>query len=192
MDLPFSGEASHSHGYKCIGWKYPQNSVGWYRKHLTLPAEDAGKQIFIEFEGIFRDSEIFCNGFFIGGERSGYASRTYDITDYVNFGGDNVITVRCDATVEEGWFYEGAGIYRNVYLKKSGPAAVKPYSVVLRDGKVSLEYAMATGADAREVTEKVAFYDAQGKQVKKMTHKWSVEDPYSILCNLVQNSWWCK
>lgn len=178
VDLPFSGEASHSHGYKCIGWKYPQNSVGWYRKHLTLPSEDAGKQIFIEFEGIFRDSEIFCNGFFVGGEKSGYASRTYDITDYVNFGGDNVITVRCDATVEEGWFYEGAGIYRNVYLKKAGPAAVKPYSVVLRDGKVSLEYAMATGADSKDVTQKVTFYDAEGKQVKKMTHKWRLEDPY--------------
>lgn len=178
VDLPFSGEASHSHGYKCVGWKYPANSVGWYRRHLQIPAEDKGKQVFIEFEGIFRDSRIYCNGFYVGSEESGYISRTYDITDYLNYGGDNVITVRCDASVEEGWFYEGAGIYRNVWLRTCGPAAVKPYSVVMRDGKLTFDCCMATGADRKAVESRIAYYDAEGRKVSKMTHLWSVEDPY--------------
>ena len=127
VDLPYSPEASHSHGYKCIGWKYPENSVGWYRKHIEIPAEDKGKQFFIEFEGIYRDSEVFCNGFYLGGERSGYASSVYTLTPYLNYGGDNVIAVRCDASLEEGWYYEGAGIYRNVRLYKSGPVSMKHY-----------------------------------------------------------------
>ena len=57
VDLPYAAEASHSHGYKCVGWKYPESSVGWYRKKLFIPEEDRGKRILIEFEGIFRDSE---------------------------------------------------------------------------------------------------------------------------------------
>lgn len=133
VDLPFSAEASHSHGYKCIGWKYPESSVGWYRKHIFIPAEDASKRILIEFEGIFRDSEVFCNGIYMGHERSGYASRVYDMTEYVKFGEDNLITVRVDASMEEGWFYEGAGIYRNVYLHKTAQTAVEPYGVMLRN-----------------------------------------------------------
>lgn len=135
VDLPYSPEASHSHGYKCIGWKYPENSVGWYRKHIEIPAEDKGKQFFIEFEGIYRDSEVFCNGFYLGGERSGYASSVYTLTPYLNYGGDNVIAVRCDASLEEGWYYEGAGIYRNVRLYKSGPVSMKHYSLKISQKK---------------------------------------------------------
>ena len=128
VDLPFSPQASHSHGYKCIGWKYPGNSVGWYRRHLEIPAEDEGKQIWVEFEGVYRASQVFCNGFWLGGEESGYTSAVYNLSPYLNYGGDNVIAVRCDATLEEGWYYEGAGIYRNVRLHKAGPVAIKPYS----------------------------------------------------------------
>lgn len=120
VDLPYSGDASHSHGYKCIGWKYPQNSVGWYRKHFTVPQEDRGKEIGIEFEGIFRDAEVFCNGIYLGHERSGYNVQYYNLTDVLDYGAENVITVRCDASLEEGWYYEGAGIYRNVWLHIGG------------------------------------------------------------------------
>lgn len=129
VDLPFSGQASHSHGYKTIGWKYPDTSVGWYRKHLFVPQSDKGKHITIEFEGIFRDSEVFCNGVYLGHEVSGYASKVYDLTEALNYGADNVIVVRCDASIEEGWFYEGAGIYRNVYLRKTDPLSLEPYGL---------------------------------------------------------------
>ena len=133
VDLPYSGDASHSHGYKCIGWKYPETSVGWYRKHLFIPEEYRGSRLAVEFEGIFRDSEVFCNGIYMGHERSGYASSVYDITEYIEYGKDNVIAVRADASLEEGWFYEGAGIYRNVYLHRTSQTAVVPYGVQVKE-----------------------------------------------------------
>ena len=108
VDLPFAAEASHSHGYKTVGYKYPQTSVGWYRKTFTVPARDYGKHIWLQFDGIFRDARIWVNGFYLGHEPSGYATRTYDISEYLNYGGENLVCVRADATLEEGWFYEGA------------------------------------------------------------------------------------
>ena len=123
VDLPFDSKASHSHGYKTVGWKYPKTSVGWYRKTFTIPSEAKGKPVSIRFDGIFRDSDIWVNGFWLGGEKSGYTSATYDIAPYLEYGGENIVAVRADATFEEGWFYEGAGIYRHVWLTIGEPAA---------------------------------------------------------------------
>ncbi|MDR0962205.1 MAG: DUF4982 domain-containing protein [Mediterranea sp.] len=127
VDLPYSGEASHSHGYKTIGWKYPQNSVGWYRRSFHIPQSDKGRHIAVRFDGIFRDAQVFCNGFYLGHEPSGYATQVYNLTEYLNYGGENTLTVRADASTEEGWFYEGAGIYRHVWLLKSAPLHVKEF-----------------------------------------------------------------
>ena len=127
VDLPYAGEASHSHGYKTVGYKYPETSVGWYRKTFTVPAGDYGKHIWLQFDGIFRDARIWVNGFYIGHEPSGYATRTYDISEYLNYGGENLVCVRADATLEEGWFYEGAGIYRHVWLNKASKVHVAPF-----------------------------------------------------------------
>lgn len=121
VNLPFHGDASHSHGYKTVGYEYPETSVGWYRKTFHIDSLDAGKHIEILFDGIFRDSRVWVNGFFCGGEECGYLSQHYDITDYINFGGENIVCVRADATLEEGWFYEGGGIYRHVWLTKTEP-----------------------------------------------------------------------
>lgn len=200
VDLPYSPEASHSHGYKCIGWRYPENSVGWYRKHIEIPAEDKGKQFFIEFEGIYRDSEVFCNGFYLGGERSGYASSVYTLTPYLNYGGDNVIAVRCDASLEEGWYYEGAGIYRNVRLYKSGPVSMKHYSLKISQKKtdgsiwtvsdgtadvyvdescIDLDYILADAAVNRnKVTREIEIRDAEGRRVERAERRWSIDSPY--------------
>lgn len=129
VDLPFSGEASHSHGYKTVGYKYPETSVGWYRKTFEVPAEDFGKHISLQFDGIFRDAKIWVNGFYLGSEPSGYATQIYDISEYLNYGGENVVAVRADATLEEGWFYEGGGIYRHVWLDKADPVHVAPFGI---------------------------------------------------------------
>lgn len=200
VDLPYSPEASHSHGYKCIGWKYPENSVGWYRKYIEIPAEDKGKQFFIEFEGIYRDSEVFCNGFYLGGERSGYASSVYTLTPYLNYGGDNVIAVRCDASLEEGWYYEGAGIYRNVRLYKSGPVSMKHYSLKIGQKKtdgsiwtvsdgtadvyvdescIDFDYVLADASVSRDkVTREIEIRDAEGRRVERAERRWSIDSPY--------------
>jgi beta-galactosidase len=127
VDLPYAAEASHSHGYKTVGYKYPETSVGWYRKTFTVPAKDYGKHLWLQFDGIFRDARVWVNGFYLGHEPSGYATQVYDISEYLNYGGENIVCVRADATLEEGWFYEGAGIYRHVWLNKADKLHVAPF-----------------------------------------------------------------
>ena len=125
--LPYANAASHSHGYKTVGYKYPETSVGWYRKVINIPPDDLGKHIVLQFDGVFRDARVWFNGFYMGAEPSGYATQIYDVTEYVNYGGENLICVRADASLEEGWFYEGAGIYRDVWLVKSAAVSVAPF-----------------------------------------------------------------
>ena len=127
VDLPFERKASHSHGYKTVGWKYPETSVGWYRKTFTVPKDVEGKHFTLRFDGIFRHANVWVNGFWLGTEPSGYATQVYDISEYLNYGVENVVAVRVDATLEEGWFYEGAGIYRHAFLEMTDPVHVAPF-----------------------------------------------------------------
>lgn len=176
VDLPYSKDASHSHGYKTIGWKYPDKSVGWYRKHLFIPKSDSGRNISIEFEGIYRNAQVFCNGFFLGTEPSGYATQIYNITDYLNYGGDNVITVRADASLEEGWFYEGAGIYRHTYLNKTNRIHVASFgtfvTTALSGNKARINVSTTITNDDSEkasITIKQIIYNMEGKQISSAT-----------------------
>jgi beta-galactosidase len=143
VDLPFAAEASHSHGYKTVGYRYPETSVGWYRKTFTVPTDDLGRHLHLEFDGIFRNAQVWVNGFYLGHEASGYATQVYDISEYLNYGGDNVIAVRADASREEGWFYEGAGIYRHVWLVKADKVHVAPFGTFVH-ADLSAPFAEAT------------------------------------------------
>jgi len=124
VEAPFDAKGSHSHGYKAIGRNFPERSVGWYRKTFRVPESDLGRRIALEFDGVHRDAIVWVNGFYLGRQVSGSTSFRYDITDYLNYGGENVVTVRADATLEEGWYYEGAGIHRHVWLTKTAPLHV--------------------------------------------------------------------
>ncbi|HOK50844.1 MAG TPA: beta-galactosidase GalA [Bacteroidales bacterium] len=127
VTLPFTPQGGHSHGYRAIGINFPENSIGWYRKHFYIPTSDFGRKVFIHFEGVHRDAQVWVNGFYCGRNHSGYYGFEYDITDYLNYGGNNVIAVRVDASMEEGWYYEGAGIYRHVWLIKTSPLHIARY-----------------------------------------------------------------
>ena len=130
VDLPhdwavegeFRPEANMSHGYLPGG-------VAWYRKSFDIPAADADGKLFLEFDGIFRDAEVYLNGHLIGNEPSGYIATRYDVTDQALYGQRNMLAVRVDATRFEGWWYEGAGIYRHVSLLKTPQMHVKPWGV---------------------------------------------------------------
>jgi beta-galactosidase len=124
VEQPFNSNGSFSHGFKAIGRNFPESSIGWYRKNFFIPESDLGRKISIVFDGVFRNSIVWVNGHYLGTEESGYNQFQYDITDLLNYGGNNVIAVRADATMEEGWFYEGAGIYRHVWLLKTAPVFV--------------------------------------------------------------------
>lgn len=105
-----------AHGYKPVGGLFPETSIGWYRKKIFIPAKDSSKKTSINFEGVFRNATVWLNGFYIGTNKSGYSGITYDLSDFIKYGEENTLTVRVDATQYEGWFYEGAGIYRHVWL----------------------------------------------------------------------------
>ena len=120
VELPFvRDEEQQSHGYKPLGRRYPETSVGWYRREFEIPASDLGRRIAVEFDGAFRDVLIFVNGCFIGRNDNGYAPFRFDLTDFLSYGEKNYIVARVDASFGDGWFYEGAGIYRHVWLTKT-------------------------------------------------------------------------
>ena len=116
VELPFEKGSDMSHGYKPLGAYFPGNSVGWYRKTFSLPECGQSDRVSLTFDGVFRNSQVWVNNFYLGDNFSGYTSFSYDITDLVRRGEDNLIVVRVDASQIEGWFYEGAGIYRHVWL----------------------------------------------------------------------------
>ena len=125
VELPYvNADELNDFGDHPIGRNYPATSIGWYRRVFTLPASDAGRRISLEFDGIFRDATIALNGRLVGRNFSGYAPFRADVTDLVAWGGVNTLVVRVDATEHEGWFYEGAGIYRHAWLVKTNPVHV--------------------------------------------------------------------
>jgi len=155
VELPFVNSPSFdvmSHGYKPVGGAYPATSIGWYRKHFMIAAADSGKRTRIRFDGIFRDSRIWLNGFYLGNNLSGYSSCSFDVTDYLQYGKENVLVVRVDATQYEGWFYEGAGIYRHVWLDQYEPLHI------IEDGL--FVHTTVTGRTARVAVESTVINEA--------------------------------
>ena len=102
--------------------------VAWYRKSFDLP-DCTDKRVLIFFDGVYRNSTVYLNEYYIGTHSGGYDAFYYDITDFVNFGGKNTLAVRVDATGREGWWYEGGGIYRDVRIEITDNLSVKPDGV---------------------------------------------------------------
>jgi beta-galactosidase len=138
VELPFMwDEELKSHGYKPLGRRYPETSVGWYRREFDIPAGDAGRRVAVEFDGAFRDVLVFVNGCFIGRNDNGYAPFRFDITDFLAIGQKNCIVARVDATFGDGWFYEGAGIYRHVWLTKTDALHFGPWDSYVRTSEIA-------------------------------------------------------
>ncbi len=175
VELPFVNDPGlASKGFHPLGRNYPETSVGWYRRVLELDAADAGKRISLEFDGSYRETMVVFNGFYIGRHSGGYDPFRFDITDFANPGGRNVLLVRVDATSSDGWFYEGAGIYRHVWLVKTHPVHVKQWGTFIRSEVKSNSASLAirtelandtsSDKDARVVS---TVLDAKGKEVGK-------------------------
>jgi beta-galactosidase len=125
VELPFRDVPSlPSHGGHPLGRDFPETSIGWYRRVFELPASGTGKRLSIDFDGVFRNAVVIFNNHYIGVNFSGYAPFHADVTDFADYGGQNVLLLRVDATLGEGWFYEGAGIYRHVWLTKTNPVHI--------------------------------------------------------------------
>ena len=105
-----------------------------YVKHFDLPEEDREKRVHLEFDGVFRDCEVFVNGSFVGRHLSGYTSFGFDISELCDFGATNAVAVQVDASDNELWSYEGAGIYRSVRLVKTALVFVPRWGTFVRTG----------------------------------------------------------
>jgi beta-galactosidase len=117
--------------------KLPYYGVAWYRKHLSLPASDAGKQIVLEVDGSMSYTTVWCNGRIVGGWPYGYSSWQLDLTPYVKPGQDNVLAFRLDNPARSSRWYPGGGIYRSVWLTRTSPVHVAQWGTFITTPEVS-------------------------------------------------------
>ncbi len=141
LDLPhdwsIAGPFSETNKTGGAGGFLP-SGISWYRKHFTFPETDSGKSIFIEFDGVMANSDVWINGFHLGHRPNGYVSFNYELTGHLNFGGDNIIAVRADTSAQPAsrW-YSGAGIYRHVRLVVTEPIHFAENGIFISTPKVS-------------------------------------------------------
>jgi len=178
VELPFRNDpALASKGFYPLGRTYPETSVGWYRRLFELPASAAGKRISLEFDGAYREALVVVNGFYVGRHIGGYDPFSFDVTDFVNPGAVNVVLVRVDATQSDGWFYEGAGIYRHVWLVTTNPVHVKLWGTLVRtevmssgDAVVKIHTEVVNDGQSDQIVRVIStILDPAGKTVKSAT-----------------------
>ena len=121
------------------GTGYLPGGIGWYRKSFDLPESLRGSRIFVDFDGVYRDSDVWVNGHLLGHRPSGYSSFEYELTPYLNFGADhNLMAVRVDhSAAADSRFYTGSGIYRHVWLVTAQPVHVAHWGTFVRTPIVS-------------------------------------------------------
>lgn len=112
--------------------RLPYQGIGWYRKSFVLDSTDADKRIYVDFDGVMAYAQVWLNGQYVGGWPYGYNSFRLDLTPYVRTDGENLLAVRTDTEKWESRWYPGAGIYRNVWLVKTGQVQVKHWSARMR------------------------------------------------------------
>jgi beta-galactosidase len=148
--------------------------VGWYRKTFAVPAGFRNKKVFIYFDGVYKNSEVWLNGHSLGKRPSGFASFQYELTPYLKAAGLNVLAVRVDhhEAADSRW-YTGSGIYRNVYLLATTPVHIRPWGVAFTTPTVSASAATGrvavtfTNASAKAATVVVTstLLDAKGQAI---------------------------
>lgn len=117
--------------------KLPWKGIGWYRRHFTVPASDAGKQIFVDFDGAMAYAKIWLNGKYVGTWPYGYNSFRMDLTPFIKPGQENILAVRLDTESWDSRWYPGGGIYRHVWLVKTNPVHVGHWGTYITTPKIT-------------------------------------------------------
>lgn len=182
-DWAIEGDFSQDNPSGTGGGALP-GGVGWYRKTFVAENKDKGKHFRIEFDGVYMNSEVFINGTCLGKRPYGYISFSYDLTPYLKWGEKNVIAVRVDnAEQPNSRWYSGCGIYRNVWLLKTGDVCVAEWGTYVTTAKVDGQGASLnlvttlenTGKENADVTVRSVLKDAEGKEVAQ------VESPANVV-----------
>ncbi len=166
LDLPHDWgiEGPFKQEYPGESGKLEWWGVGWYRKHFNVPAADAGRRVFVEFDGAMSDSQVWVNGKPLGGWPYGYSSFELELTDHLDFGGDNVLAVRLDNPPDSSRWYPGGGIYRNVWLRTTGRVNIPRCGQFVTTPRVAAE-----SASVRLAT-RVANQSAAAADITVVTH----------------------
>lgn len=176
VEQPFDSTANLSQGYR-------QRGFGWYRRNFKLSPDDKGKYLELQFDGIATHCTVWFNGTVVNRNFCGYNSFYIDITPFAYYGDElNNIAIRVDAVQQEGWWYEGAGIYRNTWLMKSSPTHIVADGVFAQPVKeaggnwsipaeVTLEN---SGKQASVVQVTVALFDPSGMKIVEKQASTSV------------------
>jgi len=198
LDLPhdwsIEGEFSEQNPAGVAGGALP-GGVGWYRKTFTVPARDSGKVVFVEFDGVYRNSEVWINGQYLGKRPYGYSSFRYELTPNVRFGaGRNVIAVRVDNSQQpNSRWYSGSGIYRHVRLVTSDPMHVAQWGTYITTPVVSVDSSHVTIRTSlrneRRVEQPIVLstvvYDSAGREVAAVSTMGRI--PGDSVAELVQD-----
>lgn len=179
LDLPHDWgiEGPFNQAYPGETGKLPWWGVGWYRKHFTLPAGDAGRRIYLDIDGAMSHAAVWINGHYVGGWPYGFASWRVDLTPYAQPGAPNVVAIRLDNPPDSSRWYPGGGIYRNVWLVKTAPLHVAQYGTYVTTPQVTpdaatvnvqatLQNDSANGSTAAgtQVTTEIYALDAAGRR----------------------------
>ena len=178
LDLPhdwsIEGPFSEQHPAGVAGGALP-GGIGWYHKTFSLPAGDTGKVVFIEFDGVYRNSEVWINGHYLGKRPYAYSPSRYELTPHLRYGKRrNVIAVRVDNSQQpNSRWYSGSGIYRHVRLIKAGSIHVDHWGTYVTTPAVVAESSQVTirttvrneGRAARPIALQTTVYDSAGKAV---------------------------
>lgn len=140
-DWSIEGEFSKENPASPGGGALP-GGIGWYRKTFQLAETDKDKLVFIDFDGVYQKSEVWINGNYLGMRPYGYSSFRYELTPFLNFGGENVLAVKVNNSEQpNSRWYSGSGIYRNVWLVKTGKVFVETWGTFITTPEVSHEMA---------------------------------------------------
>lgn len=141
LDLPhdWSIELPFDPGYPGGGSVgYLPGGIGWYRKSFTVPEEHKGKRVFIDFDGVYMDSQVWINGHLLGRRPNGYVSFRYDLTPHLHYGGEaNMLVVRANVEPNGSRWYPGAGIYRRVWLTTVNPIHIAHWGTYVTTPEVT-------------------------------------------------------
>ncbi|ERM83217.1 hypothetical protein P872_16980 [Rhodonellum psychrophilum GCM71 = DSM 17998] len=165
------------------GGAFFPDGIGWYRKNFQMPNADQGKRVFIDFDGVMANSEVWINGVHLGKRPFGYVSFRYELTPHLKFGAENVIAVRADNTDQPAsrW-YTGAGIYRHVRLVTTHAIHIDQWGVFVSTPDVSAKNAsikiqtkvINTSGSQKEIILLTEIVDSKGKILQKLETKQRV------------------
>src|SRR5437762_2901459 len=143
-DWSIEGEFSEQNPAGAAGGALP-GGIGWYRKSFVVPRSTSGKLVFVEFDGVYRNSNVWINGHDLGKRPYGYSSFRYELTPYLRLGARNVIAVRVDNSQQpNSRWYSGSGIYRHVRLVTTNRVHVDHWGTYVTTPAVSVESARVT------------------------------------------------